>query len=325
MEAIWDWGISLTILFQSLGNWLEAPMQFFSFLGQEEFYLIVAPAIYWCLDTRIGVRLALWLVVSANLNSAFKLLFADPRPYWYSTQVKAFAAETSFGLPSGHSQNSVVIFGGMGWLFNRRWILWAGGILTVLVGVSRIYLGVHFVSDVLAGWLIGLVLLWALLKFEPNMLAWIRNQNQVTNTIAAFLVSLILIAIVYIPRLFLSDWTIPQAWLDTIAVTSPESLIAPLESSGAISNAGAFFGLALGALWIAKNPLQTKGVSPWKLAARYVIGVLGVLLFWYGLKLIPIFAGGESLFDLAMRYIRYGLTGFWMTGLAPAVFQKFKI
>lgn len=325
MEALAQWGTSLLIFLQSLGNWLETPMKFFSFLGTEEFYLIVAPSIYWCLDTAIGIRLAIWLVVSSNINSAIKLLAVDPRPYWYSTQVKALATETSFGLPSGHSQNAVVIFGGMGWLFQRPWTMWAGGIIAILIGLSRMYLGVHCPFDVLAGWAIGLVLLLALIRFEPNIVGWFRKQNLATSTITVLLFSILMIAIVYIPHQLLVGWSVPRAWLDTIALTSPGSTVDPINISGAYSNAGAFFGLVFGALWIAKNPLQIKGVPLWKLAIRYVVGLLGVLVFWKGLDLLPMFAGNETLFDMVMRFIRYGLTGFWMTGLGPRVFQKMNI
>jgi membrane-associated phospholipid phosphatase len=325
MDAIWDWGISLIMFFQSLGTWLEGPMKFFSFLGQEEFYLIVAPSIYWCLDTTIGIRLALWLVISGNLNMGLKLLFADTRPYWYSTDVTAYANETSFGLPSGHAQNAVVIFGGMGYLFKRRWTLWAGAIIAVLIGLSRLYLAVHFPSDVLLGWLIGLALLLSLLHFEPNILGWVRQQSLAINILMSFVGALVLIAIVYLPSLLLASWTIPQSWQSTAAVTSPEGLINPLNISGAYSNAGAFFGLAVGALWIAKDPLQTKGIPIWKLAIRYVVGILGVMAFWKGLDMLPIFSGDVTSFDMIMRFTRYALTGFWISGLGPVVFKKLEI
>ena len=325
MESIWDVGISMIVFLQSIGSWLEAPMKFFSFLGQEEFYLLVAPAIYWCLDSAIGIRLALWLMVSSNLNSAFKILFADPRPYWYSTQVTAYAAESSFGLPSGHAQNSVVVFAGMGWLFKRRWLLWAGGILAFLIGLSRMYLAVHFPIDVLLGWLIGLALLWLLLRCEKAIVTFVRNQSFVMNALAAFISSMVLLGIVLLFRQLQSGWVAPAAWLETIAVTYPNSEINPLSIAGSVSNAAAFFGLALGAFWTIKSPLTISGL-PWqKLLARYILGVVGVLIFWYGLKLIPLFASGEDFLSLAMRYIRYGLVGFWVTGLGPTFFRKMKI
>jgi hypothetical protein len=125
--------------------------------------------------------------------------------------------------------------------------------------------------------------------------------------------------------LFLSGWTTPQAWLDNVAITNPKSLIDPLNIFGAYSSAGSFFGLAFGALWITNNPLQTKGVPAWKLLIRYILGLIGVLVFWKGLDLLPIFAGDKNFFDMVMRFIRYALTGFWISGLGPYTFKKINI
>ena len=55
--------------------------------------------------------MAIILVLSNNLQLVLKLLFADPRPYWVSSQVKAFVAEGMFGIPSGHAQNTVALGG----------------------------------------------------------------------------------------------------------------------------------------------------------------------------------------------------------------------
>ena len=48
--------LSWVIAFQSLGNWLILPMRFFSFLGTEEFYILILPILYWCLDVQLGIQ-----------------------------------------------------------------------------------------------------------------------------------------------------------------------------------------------------------------------------------------------------------------------------
>jgi hypothetical protein len=50
--------IPIILYIQSLGAWLATPMKLLSFLGTEEFFLLVAPAIYWCFDTTLGLRTA---------------------------------------------------------------------------------------------------------------------------------------------------------------------------------------------------------------------------------------------------------------------------
>ena len=51
--------LSWVIAFQSLGDWLVSPMQFFSFLGTEEFYILILPILYWCIDTSLGIRVGI--------------------------------------------------------------------------------------------------------------------------------------------------------------------------------------------------------------------------------------------------------------------------
>ncbi len=90
-----------------------------------------------------------------------KTLFHRPRP-------SAVFASLGYSFPSGHSFFAVTLYGMMAyWLIRetpaRRWV-WAPTVaLILLIGFSRIYLGVHYASDVLAGFCVGLPWLWACL------------------------------------------------------------------------------------------------------------------------------------------------------------------
>ena len=74
MNPILAWGIHLIIAIQHSAPWLQAPAQFFSFLGNEEFFFFVLPLLYWCVDVRLGVRVAIILTLSNSVNSFFKLV-----------------------------------------------------------------------------------------------------------------------------------------------------------------------------------------------------------------------------------------------------------
>ena len=110
MDPVMKWGIGLILILQSIPG-LTLLMQFFTFLGNEPFYLFILPAIYWCLDPRLGRRLALILVLSNSLNGLLKIAFHLPRPAWIDPRIKVLSLEKSYGLPSGHAMNAVALWG----------------------------------------------------------------------------------------------------------------------------------------------------------------------------------------------------------------------
>jgi membrane-associated phospholipid phosphatase len=325
MSPIWlDSGIEIVLFFQGLGAWLSLPMQFFSFLGSEQFFLLIAPAIYWCINSQIGLRLGIFLSLSAGLNTIFKLLFHSPRPYWYDPRVVALVGETSFGLPSGHSQNAVVVWGSLAASVGMRWLWYLAVVLILLTGFSRIFLGVHFPTDVLFGWLIGFIFLLFLLKIEPRVLSWLKRNDLRTQIGAAFVVSVVMILFAWLARQALGDWNIPLEWIENATKAFPNGEpIDPLSLSGIVSNGAIFFGLAAGGIWVnSQGGFRTEGTVG-RLVLRYLIGLIGVLLFWYGLG--AIFPDGEEVVHLLLRYFRYTLVGFWVSALAPLLFIRLKL
>jgi len=323
-QSILDAGIALTLYLQSLGNWLITPMQFFTILGTEEFYLFIAPAVYWCLDASLGLRVGLFLMVSGCLNSALKLAFHNPRPYWYDTRVRALSTDPYFGMPSGHAQHAVVVWGGMAAYARRNWAWIAAIALSVLIGFSRIVLGAHFPSDVLAGWLFGGILLWFLLKVEKLVETWIGKHDPAVQILSVLLGSMTLILIGVLAKASLGNWSVPAIWIQNDAATNPGGAQAdPLALSGLVSNSGVFVGLAAGAILLNKGGgFSAQGIGR-HLALRFAIGLAGVILFWYGLG--AVFPRGEYLLAYALRYVRYALVGIWVSGLAPWVFIRLKL
>ena len=155
MDAILDFGVRLVLAIQGLGGWLKLPMEIFSFLGKEEFFILLLPILYWCVDSHLGIRVGLILMMSTSLNDTLKLALHGPRPYWYSSEVNGLAEETSFGAPSGHAQNAMVIWGMIAASLRKWWGWLIAGLLIFFIGFSRLYLGVHFPVDIAAGAFLG--------------------------------------------------------------------------------------------------------------------------------------------------------------------------
>jgi membrane-associated phospholipid phosphatase len=321
-ENLLDAGIAFILFLQSLGDWLIAPMEFFSFLGQEEFFLLVMPALYWCLDAGLGLRAAVMLMVSNGLNEIFKLVFRGPRPYFYTSQVRALSSETSFGIPSGHAQNAAALWGLLAARLRSR-LAWTAAILVIfLIGLSRVFLAVHFPTDVLLGWLIGGLLIWAFYWLEAAFLPRLLARPVRSQVIAVFMASMLLILMGGLVRLGFGAWTLPDRWAENALQAGPEiEMPDPLAISGLFTNAGGLFGVAAGAILLKHNRggFDARGVW-WKRLLRYPIGLAGVLLLWFGLGML--FPRGELLLPYLLRYLRYALVGLWVIALAPALFIR---
>jgi len=313
--------MDIVLFLQNLGDGLAPVMQFFTSLGFEEFYLVIMPAIYWCVDSVMGARLAIMLVVTTGVNAVLKLAFHSPRPFWVSDKVHAMSSETSFGIPSGHSQNAVSLWGIWASSMKRRWAWIVAIVVAFMIGFSRLYLGMHFPIDVLVGWLVGGIILWAFIRLEPPTLKWFKGYSIWGQIITVALVSIGILLIGNLALWGLKDWQIPLDWIQnaTQAGTPPE----PISHDGITTAAAIFFGLGSGLILInQRGGFDPKGVL-WKRLVRYLLGIVGTVAIWAGLK--AVFPSGEEFIPQAFRYIRYGLLGFWVAAGAPLIFRWLKL
>jgi len=325
MNGIVEMGLYLIQFLQSLGEWSIPLMKFFSTLGVEEFYLLIAPIIYWCLDTTIGFRTAMMLMLSSGVNNYLKWLLHGPRPFWVSSQVKAFWHETSFGVPSGHAQNAVTIWGIIAVSFRKKWLWFVAVTLMFMIGVSRLFLGAHFPHDVLAGWLVGFVLLVLFIRFEPPVVAWMQKQTT-REKISIFLaVSLGSILLGWAILQTLNQWEVPALWAENALQAFPEEESPnPKSLSSIVTLGGAFFGLASGyVLLFTQTGFDPSAGSLWTRTGRYLLGVVGIFSLWAGLD--ALFPDGHTLVPYIFRYIRYAMVGLWMTYLGPRCFIWLKL
>jgi hypothetical protein len=142
------------------------------------------------------------------------------------------------------------------------------------------------------------------------------------QVLTAFVFSLVMILIaaliVFLSRSFVisAEW-IANATRDGNAAPDPFAL------KGVVTVMGTLFGLGAGVAWLeSRGGWQASGPVV-KRALRYIVGFVGILVFYVGLDLI--FPDGDSLVPLVFRYVRYALVGAWMSAGAPWVFAKLQL
>jgi membrane-associated phospholipid phosphatase len=165
MNPIYESGIQFIQALQTLSPALDSLMKYISFLGTIEFYLLLIPFLYWAVSATLGFRVLLLLIGTDFLGIFFKQLLHQPRPYWVS-DVQALAQETSYGIPSTHASDSLAVWGYLAYRLNKAWLWVLTGLVVLLIGISRMYLGVHFPTDVLGGWVLSLAAIFLLVKGE---------------------------------------------------------------------------------------------------------------------------------------------------------------
>ena len=288
MDPILEWGIEVIIAFQTIRSpILDAFFQGVTFLGNAEFYLLLAPIIIWCVNYKLGARVGVMLLLSAYLNESLKNLLMQPRPCEPRPDLCIDYSE-SYGLPSGHSQNAVVFWGIIADWVSTAWGWVLAILLMLLIGLSRIYLGVHFPTDVFAGWAIGIVILAIYLTVGKRIESWLAQLTMGVQVAIALLLPILLMLL------------------------QPNAVMAQIN--------GALAGIATGVVLAARYIDFDAGGELWKRAVRFLLGAALVAVIYFGLRLI--FPGeGESLYA-AFRFVRYAAVGLWISLGAPWLFLR---
>jgi membrane-associated phospholipid phosphatase len=308
---------NLNIALQQLGPALDGFTKALSLLGQEDFFMLLVPFVYWCVDSKWGMRLISLLALSTFTNALFKWACHAPRPYWIDARVQSLADETTYGLPSNHAQLALVLWSYLAIALKKRWAWLVAVILILGISFSRLYLGVHFVGDVLGGWIIGAIVLLAFLWTEPHVAAWLKPKSIAFQVGAAFALSMVMLGLAALVAASISGVSDPASWS---ALGGP---IDPRNPENVATLLGLVFGASAGyALMRRTAPFDAQGAWPKRLA-RFALGIVVVLALRFGLG--AIFPSGSEPLALVFRYLRYTLIGLWLIWLAPWAFVKLRL
>ncbi len=294
LTSLIPWGTDVILWVQSFRHpFFDALFQMATFLGEEAFYLVLLPFIYWCLNKEVGVGLAYIFIFSNYLNSVIKLTFRLPRPS--APRLVLLRTETSPSFPSNHAQGAMVNWGYLAVQCRRKIWRIVAGVLILLIAFSRIYLGVHFPQDVMGGLLLGLLLL---LVYN-----WILGTVRRRRIHLPLPIKLALSVVIPLALLFIHPSDIDGTYPAEFAATLMATLL----------------GMSAGFLLEQERiRFQVDGLW-WQRGLRFILGMSLVLIFYLGFKaVLP--EGVAYPLAVALRMIRYGLVGFCVGFLAPWLF-----
>ena len=290
MDAIFQWGLNFIIMVQQIDTpLLDSFFRAVTSLGEELFYLLLFSFLIWCVDFYLGIRVGIIFLLSVYANNGVKEIFQQPRPFDILPEIQK-AHASGYGFPSGHAQSSLVVWGSIAIAYWKKqiWIRNLSVLLILLIGFSRIYLGVHFPTDILGGWLFGGLILFLSYFISLKIKLDFILGNMIFKIIGITLFPLILLQI----------------------QSSPDI----------ISSVAALTGIGYGLLLFSSS---IGGIRPGNWLQRlisFLVGVIGIGIFYLGLKLI-LPSEGQSFYQL-FRFFRYLLLGMWISFGAPWLFIR---
>ena len=286
MERLHEQEIAFIVVLQQFSPALDLLALAITFLGDEPFFLLALPLVYWCIDRSVGARLAIAVLVSGWANGMLKLAFDSPRPPAVDARIEEIRTARGGGIPSGHAQNTAVFWGYLAAAFRRPWLWALCAVLVAAVSVSRLYLGVHFPTDLITGIVVAAGLILAIVFAGPHIQARLATSPMRVRVIAAL--------------------GVPGALLlssagDPIALRAGAALL------------GLATGLVIERRWVRFSPA---GAPVVKRALAWLLGTAVLVLLWLGL--VPVL--NQILEPVAAGIAGYISLGLWVGAGAPALF-----
>ena len=161
------------------GAFLNDFLSKMTFLGELNTAIVIMAVLYWAVSKELGTYLLMGWSGNRLVNGVLKVTVCAYRPWIRDARIipygNSMTTATGYSFPSGHSMNASTVFGG-GMVRKDmpaalRVIL---GIILVLVGFSRLYLGVHTPQDVLVGFLAGCLVMWLTVR----LMRWVEAHPE---------------------------------------------------------------------------------------------------------------------------------------------------
>ncbi len=295
--------------------------QAWTMFGEELIIIAILGFTYWCLNKEIGEALGITVFLSLVVNSLIKVMIRRPRPFLVDEGIVNIRPQTSGGyaFPSGHTQGAATVFGGLGIWIKKKWLTITVSIIIVMVAISRMYLGVHYLTDVLVGLILGVGIAYGIERLFRN------GGSREKMYIWILVISGVLFLASYVYYLLAVE--------TTTEATNAFMLYTELE--GLAKMIGAITGFVLGVMFEHRKVGFSNNQSIVKNIIRLVLGIGVVMAVRIALKAVfglivnpdnladnqMIAATFAVIFDL-LRYLGMVFIGI---GIYPLVFKRIGI
>ena len=192
-----DWEVNLIEWLQkTIGSAGQAIAKAVTFIGGETVMLLVLLVVLFCYKKEAGKRCGFTMVAASMWFPMIKNIVLRIRPYMaHPERIEALTVvqedadpldiiQQGYSFPSGHSANSVAMYGSIAREIRKKWMWWLAVIVPLLIGLSRFVVGVHYPTDVLAGWLVGLAAIGFSALLEKKVKKeWVRSAILLAVTV----------------------------------------------------------------------------------------------------------------------------------------------
>ena len=270
-----------------------------SFFGEEMFVIAIVLLTFWNISKQKGFALYVNVLASVLVMGILKAVVRAPRPFVVLKDIagKRMGTATGYSFPSGHTTTAASFYTSLALLIKKRAFSIIAAIMIVLVGMSRLYLGVHWPNDVFGGLLIGvsislLLYRWSLQLFEDRVrLTRFTVRYGLIATLTALVLSVLL----------------NMDLIDPVAFTD-------LMKTLALAGAGLLgFGFEEQIVRYRVEASLTKKIL------RYLLGMGVVIAIIASKALFP-----PSVYAIS-SFIRYSLVGLWATLLFPLIGRSLRL
>ncbi len=293
----------ILLFFASLhGPFLNTLVQIITVFAEEYVLIALGVFIYWNINKKKGFTACFSLLIASNVMNVAKSIVRFPRPWTVIDNLDTVRQSTATGysFPSGHTTSAASFYSAVAVGFRKRWLSILCAVLILLVGISRMYLCVHWPMDVACGLLIGIGTTFVL----GNWISRVFDDKQRSIKVGTWIGIIFTVAFVVVSILLMTGSVNELAFSD-MSVTL-----------------AMFGGLGFGFALERKKFDYVVEEGNWgRKILRYVIGMAVVGIILMGLKPLLV---AINFYNPLTRCCRYFLVGFW-GGVYPVIGKKLKL